>query len=426
MAGEVTLRSSLARPQLPANTQQLVYVLVEIVPSEIVAHVQMPVSVAFVLDRSGSMEGDKILAVQQAMAMAIDMLNAGDSFAVVTFNHNTQVVVPHRRGDNTRGAKNEIARLQADGGTRMGTAIEAALKELNVRNALALHRIILLTDGATDGDAHRCVELAQQAGRSEIPITALGVGDEWNEELLVELAERSGGMADYIDRPAKLLETFRAGVQSAQSAVVQNSTLILRTVLGVDIRAVWQVIPLISQLAPRPLDGRSVAIGLGELEKGQGRTLVIELTVAPKPAGTFRIGQLDLQYDVPAARTYGEHARDDVLLSFTPDPHAAHQVDARIMNIVEKVSAHKLQTRALDDIAAGNVAGATQKLQSAVTRLLNQGEAELAQTLQQEVRNLQRQGTVSAEGKKTIKFGARKTVRLSDIDPSILPPTPGT
>ena len=61
----------------------------------------------------------------------------------------------------------------------------------------------------------------------------------------------------------------------------------------------------------------------------------------------------------------------------------AAQVNAPVMNIVEKISAFKLQTRALQDLQAGDVGGATQKLQSAVTRLLNQGELELAQTMQQ-------------------------------------------
>jgi Ca-activated chloride channel family protein len=67
----------------------------------------------------------------------------------------------------------------------------------------------------------------------------------------------------------------------------------------------------------------------------------------------------------------------------------------------------------------GNLAGATQKLKSAVTRLLSQGETELAQTMQQEVDNLEQGRTLSSEGQKTIKFGTRKTVRLSDLD---LPP----
>lgn len=368
------------------------------------------------------MEGPKMTAVREATNLAIDLLQPHDTVAVVAFNHVRSVLIAHQPVNKPQQLKAKIGQIQADGGTHIGLALEAALKELNQSSAHPTRRIMLLTDGETADDEEQCVRLATSAGAVGIPITALGVGTDWNEALLTTIADQSGGVADYIDQPAKLREYFQASVQSAQAAVVQNALLTLRLTPGVAVRAVWQVIPLISNLGFRPVDDRSLAIPLGELEKGQGRTLLVELTVAPKPMGTFRIGQLDLQYDVPAAQVQAEHVRADILLSFTDDTSATQTVDGRVMNIAEKVSAHKLQTRALQDIEVGNITGATQKLQSAVTRLLNQGEAELAQSLQQEVNNLQQQGTMTAEGQKTIKFGSRKTVRLSDLDLNNLKP----
>jgi Ca-activated chloride channel family protein len=152
------------------------------------------------------------------------------------------------------------------------------------------------------------------------------------------------------------------------------------------------------------------------LETGQGRTLLLELLVEPRPIGQYRVGQLEVSYDVPMMKLVGEKSRADVLLTFTGDQTQIAQVNAPIMNIVEKVSAFKLQTRALQDIQSGDVTGATQKLKSAVTRLLNQGEVDLAQKMEQEITNLEQNGQLSSEGQKTIKFGTRKTVRLSDID----------
>src|SRR5690349_4839271 len=104
------------------------------------------------------------------------------------------------------------------------------------------------------------------------------------------------------------------------------------------------------------------------------------------------------------------------MMSFSGDAAARGQVNAPLSDNVEQVGGFKLQTRALQDLQAGDVGGATQKLQSAVTRLLNQGELELAQTMQQEISNLQQNGQLSSEGQKTMKFGTNKTVRLSDLD----------
>jgi Ca-activated chloride channel family protein len=249
-----------------------------------------------------------------------------------------------------------------------------------------------------------------------VPLTALGVGDDWNEDLLIDMANRSGGTADYIGTADEIIDYFQTTVQRAQSTVIQNLMLTLRLVQGVTPRAVWQVIPLIDNLGYQPISDRDVNVPLGELESQQGRTLLIELLVQPRPVGQYRIGQTEATYDVPMLNQFEQKARMDVMVTFTDDAAALNQVNAPVMNVVEKISAFKLQTRALEDLQSGNVTSATQKLQNAVTRLLNQGEVELAQTMQQEIQNLEQSGHLSSEGQKTIKFGTRKTVRLSDMD----------
>jgi Ca-activated chloride channel family protein len=78
------------------------------------------------------------------------------------------------------------------------------------------------------------------------------------------------------------------------------------------------------------------------------------------------------------------------------------------MNIVEKVTAHKLQTRALDAAAAGDVATASKQLRAAATRLLELGETDLAETAQQEADRLEEKGQMSASGTKKLRYETRK------------------
>jgi Ca-activated chloride channel family protein len=416
MAGEVTLRATLARPYLAATTTpQVAYVLLEVQPSQVVAQVRMPVNVCFVIDRSGSMKGQKIERVRQATSMAIDMLDAQDLASVVIFDHRTEVLIPAAPVRNRADLQQRIRRIRDAGGTKIAPAVDKGLQEINKDRGGGIRRLVLLTDGQTENE-DECLRRADDAGRMGVPITALGVGKDWNEDLLIDMANRSGGTADYIARPDEITTYFQNTVQRAQNTAVQNATLNLRLVQGITPRAVWQVIPLINNLGYRPISDRDVSVPLGELETGQGRTLLVEFLVDPRPLGTYRVGQAELSYDVPALNIVGAKERIDVMLTFTADPAQVSQVNPTVMNIVEKVSAFKLQTRALQDIQAGDVAGATQKLKSAVTRLLNQGEVELAQTMQQEISNLEQGGQLSSEGQKTIKFQGRKTVRLSDID----------
>jgi Ca-activated chloride channel family protein len=129
----------------------------------------------------------------------------------------------------------------------------------------------------------------------------------------------------------------------------------------------------------------------------------------------MRVAQAEVSYDVPAANLSGEKVRVDVIVEYGVES----AINPRVMNLVERVNAHKLQTRALQDASAGNIAGATQKLKQAATQLLNLGEAELAQQALQEAQNLQQQGQMSAAGTKRLNYGTRKLTR-----PLNNPPTP--
>lgn len=416
MADEVTVRATLARPFLAATTTpQLAYALLEVQPSLVVAQVRMPVNVCFVLDRSGSMKGEKIERVRQAVSMAVDMLDAQDLASIVIFDHRTEVLVPSGPVSDRRAVQAQVSRIRDAGGTKIAPAVEKGLREIEKDRAGAIRRLVLITDGQTEHEDD-CLRRAEDAGRLGVPITALGVGKDWNEDLLIEMANRSSGTADYIARPDEITEYFQNTVQKAQNAAVQNAILNLRLVQGITPRAVWQVIPLINNLGYQPISDRDVSVPLGEIESGQGRTLLVEFLVDPRPVGSYRVGQVEVVYDVPALKLAGEKAKVDLLLTFTAEQAQLGQVSPGVMNIVEKVSAFKLQTRALQDLSQGDVQGATQKLKSAVTRLLSQGELELAQTMEAEIKNLEQSGQLSSEGQKTIKFQGRKTVRLSDMD----------
>ncbi|PDV98531.1 vWA domain-containing protein [Candidatus Chloroploca asiatica] len=416
MSGEVHVRATLARPFLAATTTaQVAYALIEVQPTQVLARVRVPVNVSFVLDRSGSMKGEKIERVRQATSMAIDRLDRQDIVSVVTFDHRTEVLIPASPVQDSRSIKDRISRIRDAGGTRIAPALERGLREIEKDRSGAIRRMVLLTDGQTEHEAD-CLRRAEDAGRMGVPITALGVGKDWNEDLLIEIGNRSGGTADQISHPDQITTYFQNTVQQAQNSAVQNSVMNLRLVQGVTPRAVWQVLPMINNLGYQPISERDVSVPLGELETGQGRTLLIELLVDPRAVGSYRVGQVEVTYDVPVLGLLGEKARVDLLLTFTADQAQLNQVNPSVMNIVEKVSAFKLQTRALQDIAQGDVQGGTQKLKSAVTRLLSQGELELAETMQKEIANLEQSGQLSSEGQKTIKFQGRKTVRLSDID----------
>jgi len=394
-------------------------------PTEVMAAVRMPLNFSLVLDRSGSMKDEgKLDQLKQAVKYVIDLLADDDYVSVVAFSGEPHVVLPSTLMGKVRrkDLKRKIDKIGLKWtGTHIAVAVKAGRAEVEKRLAAdRVNRILLLTDGQVQmlsGDHRRgeqeCLKEAEKCGHEGIPVLALGLGSDWNEDLLADMARRSGGVADYIARPEDLTPFFVNTVQSMQAAVVQNAVLTLRLVSGINPRKVWRVVPLIADLGYSPISDRAITVLLGELEKGQGQALLVEFMLPARQAGTYRIAQAEIAYDVPLLNLVQEKVRADLMLSFTHDPNLARQVNPKVMNIVEKVMAFKLQTRALQEAELGNIVGATQKLRAAATILLNQGETDLARTARLEADRLEKQGQMTAEGKKTIKFKGKKTVRLA-------------
>ena len=361
VSGLVSLECTCGKSILSASdTQQLSYVLIKAKPTGAMADVQMPLNFSLVLDHSGSMAGEKLRNLKEAVKLVLDQMQPQDHVSLIIFDDNAQVVFPSQPVTDPAYLKSLVDGIRDGSGTQMSKGMRLGLAE--VQKGLGpsrLSRVILLTGSQTYGDEAQCRQLARDAGHLGVPITALGLGDDWNEDLLDAIANASGGVSDFIDAPDKIQQHFESTVRSMQVAVVNNAQLILRLVKGVTPRQVWRVLPLISKLSTTALSDRDVRAHLGDLGKEQGQAVLVELLLPPWSAGRYRIAQAEVSYDVPAAGMVGERVRSDILLTFTDDPAPAQQYDARVMNLVEKVTAFKLQTQPLDEVKAGNIAGHT-------------------------------------------------------------------
>ena len=418
MGGEVQLTVQTNKDTFPATGgQQLTYVLIEAMPTGVAADVKMPLNFSLVLDHSGSMSGAKLDNLKEAAKLAVDQMGPQDLVSIIIFDDKVKIVAPSQPVSDGQGLKEQIDDIRAGGGTAISRGMKEGLQEL--RKGLGpdrVSRMLLLTDGETFGDEDVCRRLAADAGGEGIPIVALGLGEEWNEQLLDDIADAAGGTSDFIPegQPDVILRTFERQVQAAQATVIQNADMILRLVGGVMPRAVWRVTPVITKLGHRALSDRDVQITLGEMEREQGQSVLVEMLVPPRQPGSYRIAQAEVSYDVPATGTTGEKVKEDVVLNFTSDPAVASQGNPYVLNIIEKVTAHKLQTRALDEAAVGNIVGATQKLRAAATRLLELGEDDLAQTAMDEAERLEQGEGLSAGGTKKLRYETRKLTQKLD------------
>jgi Ca-activated chloride channel family protein len=163
---------------------------------------------------------------------------------------------------------------------------------------------------------------------------------------------------------------------------------------------------MIANLGYKPIAEREVNVDLGDIQSDPGASVLVELMLPANAPGSYRVAQAELAYDVPQENRLDQRVRADAMLEFSAS--AAGGYDARTMNLVERVTAFKLQTRALDEAAAGNIAGATQKLRSAATRLLDLGELELANTMNRAAETMATGGGPSAADQKQMKYATKR------------------
>ena len=410
MANELKIRCIMSKDSLPVTgAEQAVYALVDIKAGGGKVFGSMPANFGLVLDRSGSMDGEKMNNLKEAVGYVVDHLNDGDLVSVTIFDDQVETLIPSQSAKNREAIRAALAKVSPRGGTQISDGLKAGLAEVKKGySPERVNRVLLLTDGQTWDDEDACLRLAEETGKQGVAVTSIGIGEEWNEKLLLQIAEKSLGNSHWIQNPIAILDAFRQEVEGMQSVAASNLKVTARMGQGVKPIRVFSTIPMISDVSKKAVTGLNVVADLGTLDGKKGQAILIEAAAPAQKAGKFRLGQVEITYDVPSQGLKGQSIKTDMFVTFTADASAAAKVNAEVMNLVEKVSAFKLQTRALSEAAAGNIAAATQKLQAAATVLLNLGEDDLAKAAEREILTLKKTGTLSAAGTKKLEYGTRK------------------
>lgn len=410
MVTGIQLRSTLSRGLLAESTDpQLIYVLLEMsaqgVPSTMP---KLPLNLCLVIDRSSSMRGERLQQVKEAAARIVDMLGEEDYFSLVTFNDRAEVVVAAQRARNRGDLKRMIGGVEAAGGTEMATGMALAIQEIQrAMLGRSVSRILLLTDGRTYGDESRCVEIARRAQGRGIGLTALGIGGEWNEDLLETMAARENSRTQYITSAAEITQIFTDEVKRMHAIFAQDMALRAEVRPGALLRSLDRVRPFIAGV--QAVEERDLVWGasLGDWPGSEPQAFMLEVVVPPLGVGDHPLLRLTLRYSLPGMNLHDQQAELVLRVGVRPAASVSYEVDATVKHWLERLVAYRLQSSAWQAVEAGQVEEATRRLQMAGTRLFEAGQVELARTVQEEATRLLRSGQTSAEGRKRIKYGTR-------------------
>jgi Ca-activated chloride channel family protein len=401
----ISIRATVSHEFLLTHVEeQAIYVLLDITPAAGLPTARLPLNLCLVLDRSTSMRGIRLQQVKEGTRHIIDRLNSNDALSVVLFSDRAEVILPGQKNIDKAMAKAIASTIQPSGGTEMLQGLNAGLKELEQNRARAsVNHLILLTDGQTYGDEARCLERAEWAGLHQISLTTMGVGSDWNENLLDKMAASSGGTSVYIDSPRKIVDVFKDTIRDLSSVVARELSMTINPAMGVSFKEGFQIAPHIHRL-----EIRADKALLGPLGMGRGKSVLMEFRVHSEfNSGEKRLMRLTVDGDVPGQADRRNWEWIDIFGNFVANPQETMVIPSTIVTALGRLAIFKMQEKAMQDLEGGQVSAATQRLETMATRLLNLGETELARAALLEAGRLARTGGLSAEGQKKIKYGTR-------------------
>ncbi|WP_354699081.1 hypothetical protein DSM112329_04787 [Paraconexibacter sp. AEG42_29] len=312
-------------------------------------------TVQVVLDRSGSMHGERLEAARLALIALVDRLAPTDRFGLVAFDDTVEVVVPAGPLTNKTAVKDAIRSVHSGGMTNLSAGLLRGLQEARRVAGPTGATVLLVSDGHANAgivDHDQLSGVAASAHTHGVTTSTIGIGLDYDERLLASVAGGGQGGHAFAEDGDAAGAAVAGEVAGLLSKTVQAASLIIRPEASVDSVTIWHDLPT------NPIDG-GIMVELGDLWAGEHRKLVIGLKVPAKVAlGLARIAAVELRYVAVPELT--EHTLTTELhVNVVPGDQAA----GRIPNPVVQQELLYQQTqdakrRAADALADGDVAGA--------------------------------------------------------------------
>ncbi len=279
--GSIQMEGRLSHPMITPGRSDL-FVTVDLTAQQVPGAQRMPVNLAVVLDRSGSMSGEKLEQAKQAARHLVRQLQPQDRLAIIHYGSDVRSLPGMQATAANRSTMlGFIDGIADDGGTNIGAGLDAGRSQLvSALNEFKVNRIILISDGQpTEGmtDDHELTGLVRQIRAQGITVSSLGVGTDFNEDLMQALAEYGSGSYGYMKDAAQLASIFQKDLMQAATTVARNVQLSFALPEGTDLGEVFGY--------QWSQEGRTVTVALPDFASGQVERLVARLTVSASTSG---------------------------------------------------------------------------------------------------------------------------------------------
>lgn len=279
------------RPGVCLDSETTMDLLVRITPPRPARAEQRPeLNLSLVLDRSGSMQGEKIEMTRKAAGMAVHSLDDEDRVSVVLFDDEIETLVPCTRATARHRIAQLLSQVEVRGCTNLCDGWRTGASQASTAaDQTRLTRVLVLTDGQTnrgETDLERICTMVRQQAEAGVQTTTLGFGPDYNEVLLRAMAASGDGNHFFVETPEELAEFFKLELEGL--ATTQGTQVLL------------QLEPLMQDLQAWPLAGMQQthegALKLADLVAGCPLEVLLRVRVPALRSNRGPLLRLRLSY----------------------------------------------------------------------------------------------------------------------------------
>ena len=314
-----------------------------------------PKRLALVVDRSGSMDGQPLREALKCVNHIAKNLTPKDSLGIVVYDHEVDVLMPFGPMLSASAVENAIANIESGGSTDLHAGWLKGAQQLEGGSTKSISRVILLSDGQANHGLTSQREIEDQCRAWQergVTTTTVGLGRDFNETLMMGMAQAGGGQNYYGQRAEDLFDNFDEELSLLQAMYMRKLSVKLLPAAGV-------IIEMISPVVPQP-DGK---YRLSDLAWEAESWLAIRLHVTPSAAGSMR----DLlAATIDGSTMDGEHIEVSApvlqLPALEAAAYASLTVDEMVRRRLDELRFAQSSARLRELAKAGDAAAARQLL----------------------------------------------------------------
>lgn len=350
-APRVTMDAQLSQAVLAQDRNQQVYLDITLTPQERQASSRVPLNVALVIDKSGSMSGsDKIGYARDAAMSIVDQLESYDRVAIVTFDSNVQVLQPSTLVTDKARIKRLIAGIQTGSNTALHGGMVTGAEQVRANyNAEFLNRVIVLSDGKANVGPSSIDQLARSArglGDEGISVTAMGLGLDYNEDTMTAIADAAGGNYYFIESGDQMVYQFQQELHGMMQVVAMQSTLTITTAGGVTIDDVYGY--------DYTRSGNAVTVRVGDLMGGRPAHVTALVSARTGAADHMALATVDLAYTDAVDGIAASDSRGVVAELSAAEADQTASIDFGVGERVQAVKQAEATTEAMEAFSRGD------------------------------------------------------------------------